>query len=93
MCDVLDGSTVHISWDNPANTLRNSFTYVVEATVVSTGEIVAEKIVPFAIQDTPFIAFHLNQYTCEEVKCKVHIFNSNESVSRVIKLPACKLGT
>ena len=91
MCTLLDDSSVHITWDNPTNTLRNSFTYIIYATLVSTGKRVAENTVLAAIGDAPFITFDLHQYTCEEVELSVYIFNSNESISQVVTVPACRL--
>lgn len=90
-CTILSNSSVHIKWDNPTNTLRDSFTYVIDATLVSTGERVAEKTVPAAIDNVPFVTLDLIQYTCEEVEVLVYIFNSNESISQVVTVPACEL--
>ena len=83
-----DGSVLHISWDNPTNTLRDSFAYVVSVTVMSTGEMV-EKHIAFGLHSTPHVDFQLSQYTCKQVNISIHIFNSNESISRVVTPPAC----
>ena len=93
MCTLLDDSSVHIAWDNPTNTLRNSFTYIIHVTLVSTGKSVAEQTVPAAIGDAPFVIFDLHHYTCEEVELSVYIFNSNESISQVVTVPACRLSS
>ena len=85
-----DDSVLHVSWDNPTNTLRDSFTYVVSVTVVSTGEMVEQpRTIAFGVHSTPHVDLQLSQYTCEQVNISIHIFNSNESISRVVTPPAC----
>ena len=88
--EIGDDSVLHVNWDNPNNTLRDSFTYVVSATVVETGEMVEEpRTIAFAVDITPHVDIDLNQYTCEEVNISIHIFNSNESISQVVTPLAC----
>ena len=91
MCTLLDDSSVHITWNNPTNILRDSFTYTIYVTLVSTGKRVANKTVPAAIGDVPSVTFDLHQYTCEEVELSVYIFNTNKSISQVVTVPACRL--
>jgi hypothetical protein len=82
-------SVLHVSWDNPTNTLRDSFTYVVSVTVVSTGEMVEQpRTIAFGVHSTPHLDFQLSQYACEQVNISVHIFHSNASISRVVTPPA-----
>ena len=88
--EIDDDSVLHVDWDNPQNTLRDSFTYVVSATVVEIGEMVEEpRTIAFAVNITPHVDIDLNQYTCEEVNISIHIFNSNESISQVVTPLAC----
>ena len=79
-------SVLHISWDNPTNTLRDSFTYVVS---VNTEEMVEQTTIAFKVHGTPHVDLQLSRYTCRQVNISIHIFNSNESVSRVVTPPAC----
>ena len=89
--NIREDSAVHIEWDNPTNILRGSFTYVVSATVVSTGETVEQyrTTIAFGADSKPHVDFELRQYACEQVNISIHIFNSNESISRVVTPPAC----
>ena len=90
MYESLEDSTVLITWQQPLNTLRDSFTYVVIATVVSSG-VTIEIEKAFAIDDTPLVEFDLKAYSCEEVKFTISIFNRNRNISLVRTLPACEL--
>ena len=85
-----DDSVLHVIWDNPKNTLRDSFIYVVSATVVKTGEMVEEpRTIAFAIDTIPHIDIELIHYTCEQVNISIHVCNSNEGISQVVTPPAC----
>ena len=87
-------SVLHVSWDNPTNTLRDPFIYVVSVTVVSTGEMVEQpRTIAFGVHSTPHLDFQLSQYACEQVNISVHIFHSNASISRVVTPPACMCAT
>ena len=92
MCEIHDDSVLHVSWENPTNTLRDTFTYVVSATVVRTGEMVEQpscRTIAFGVDSKPHVDFQLSQYACEQVNISIHIFNSNESISRVVTPPSC----
>ena len=90
MFEIHSDYVLHVSWDNPTNTLSGSFTYVVSATVVSTGEMVEQpRTIAFGADSKPHVDYQLHQYVCEQVNISIHIFNSNESISRVVTPPAC----
>ena len=90
LCEIHDDSILHVSWDNPTNTLRDTFTYVVSATVVRTGEMVEQPTtIAFDVDSKPHVDLQLSHYACEQVNISIHIFNSNESISRVVTPPAC----
>ena len=84
--EVHDNTIFRVSWDSPTENIL----YVVSATVVSTGEVVEQpRIVAFEVDSKPHVDFQLSKYTCEQVNISIHIFNSNESMARVVTPSAC----
>jgi hypothetical protein len=81
-------SSVSISWENPTNTQSESFSYDVSAVVVGTGEMVALEQVVVSEHDTPVKKLYLGQYVCEQVNISVLIFNTAESISKIVNVPA-----
>jgi len=86
--EVLNSTSVRISWQHPSDTLQDDFTYT--AVVVSSGERIKRMSLPFTKHQMPFVVFNLKEHLCERVIFVVEIFNSNRGISIEGVLPTCE---
>ena len=86
--------TLLITWENPTNTLQNSFTYTINVKVNSSGVIIVEELNAYTREQVPSMKFDIKQqewqeHACEKIVLTVTIFNSNQIISREGRIPAC----
>ena len=81
---------VWITWQNPTNIDKETFTYIVCAMVVSSKELLESQSLPFSRNTAPYAEYNLADYLCEEVNFTVSIFPRNQSISIIGVHPACK---
>ena len=88
---LANSSTITISWENPTNTLSDSFKYIVSVIKMTTEEIVKETMVVFIKNSMPVATTSiLRQYTCEKLNISVRIIDNFGSIYEVVTLPKCE---
>ena len=78
--DVINATSVCISWQNPANTLQNYFAYDIVVIILSTGKKI-QNTIPFRSSENPSATFNVMSYSCERVAFLIAILQSNKNIS------------
>ena len=79
-----------ITWQNPTNIYQKTFTYIVNAMVVTSKELLKSQTLAFSRNTAPYAEYNLEEHLCEEVNFTISIFPHNQSISIVVVQPKCE---
>ena len=82
--------SVQLSRLNPCDIFVPSFTYNINAVLVSTGEVVFRQSVLALRNETPMMQLTLDGHACKYINYTISLNNDEGAVSTVEVLPACE---
>ena len=82
--------SVQLSWLNPCDIFGLSFTYNINAVLVSTGEVVFRQRVLALRNETPTALLTLDGHACKYIDFTISLYGGVRTISKMGVLPARK---
>ena len=86
---VFGHDSAQLSWVQQCNAAAPSTAYMVTAVLVSTGDVILNKLVEVLSDKSPSFQLTLEEYACVEVNYTIKVYGREEAVSIVETLAAC----